>query len=66
LPNRSSDLSRFVATVRALEARMMAWPLWKKSVVLIPAFLVLSVLLVLFIYEVGAGLAAIAGALFGR
>ena len=55
----SSDLARFMVTVRAIEARMMEWPLWKKLAVLIPAFLVLSSLLVIFICAVVSGLVAI-------
>jgi hypothetical protein len=64
LQDGSSDLARFMVTVRAIEARMMEWPLWKKSTVLIPAFLVLSSLLVIFIYSVASGLVAIGRTFF--
>jgi hypothetical protein len=64
LPNGSNDLARFAATVKAVEGRIMLWPLWKKSVVLIPAFLVLSSLLVVVVYEVASGLVLLGRALF--
>jgi hypothetical protein len=64
LRNGSDDLARFAATVKAVEARIMLWPLWKKSLVLIPAFLVLSSLLVVLVYEVASGLVLLGRALF--
>jgi hypothetical protein len=64
LRDGSDDLARFAATVKVIEARIMQWPLWKKSLVLIPAFLVMSSLLVIVVYEVASGLVLLGRALF--
>jgi len=45
---------------------MMQWPLWKKSLVLIPVFLALSSALVIVVYEVGSGLVLLGRALFAH
>jgi hypothetical protein len=47
-------MARLKTAARAFEDHVAEWPLWRKSLVLIPVFLVLASLLVMALYAIGA------------
>jgi hypothetical protein len=66
LPDASNTLDQLKTAARAFEARVGPWPLWKKSLVLIPIFLVLSSALVVVLYAIGSGLPVLQKAIQGH
>jgi uncharacterized protein (DUF983 family) len=56
----SSDrLARLSAAARAFDQRASKWPLWRRLVIFIPVFLVVSFLMAMTILAIFHGLASI-------
>jgi hypothetical protein len=59
LQNESNGLARLKSWARGFEAQVAEWPLWRKSLVLIPIVVLLLWLLAMGIYVIGMGLSGV-------